>query len=147
MATEVLNRQKLARIDKRRVQRLADATLAALDKNGWNLTVAFVDDRSIRELNRRFRGKDRATDVLSFTSEVDGESASVVRLTGKHLGDIVISAETARKQAREASHSLAREIDELAIHGVLHLCGYDHESDDGEMNRLELRLRRELLSK
>ncbi len=62
-----------------------------------------------------------------------------------YLGDIVISTDTALRQAEDAGHSLERELDELIIHGALHLCGYDHETDNGEMNRLELRLRRKLL--
>ena len=102
-----------------------------------SLTVAFVRDRRIRELNRDFRGKDRATDVLSFPAG-DGFGADF-------LGDIVISTDAAARQAKEAGHSLDREVDELVIHGVLHLCGYDHETDRGEMNRLELKLRRKLL--
>lgn len=147
MAIEVVNRQRLARIDARRVARLADATLGAVGRDGANLTVAFVRDRVIRELNGKFMGSDRATDVLSFPAEDERESASGVHFIGvsEHVGDIVVSTDTARRQANDAGHSFAREVDELVIHGVLHLCGYDHETDRGQMNRLELKLRRKLL--
>lgn len=149
MAIEVVNRQRLARIDARRVARLADVTLGAIGRDGANLTVAFVRDRVMRELNSKFRGNDRATDVLSFPAEDERESASGVHFIGsslsEHVGDIVVSTDTALRQANDAGHSFAREVDELVIHGVLHLCGYDHETDRGQMNRLELKLRMKLL--
>ena len=149
MAIEVVNRQRLARIDARRVARLADATLAEIGRDGVSLAVAFVRDPVIRELNNKFRGNDRATDVLSFPAEGARESAGGVRFVGssasEHVGDIVVSTDTALRQANEAGHSLAHEVDELVIHGVLHLSGYDHETDGGRMNRLELKLRRKLL--
>ncbi len=149
MAIEVVNRQRLARIDARRVARLADATLGVMGRDRANLTVAFVRDRVIRELNGKFRGSDRATDVLSFPAEDERKNASGVHFMGsgvsEHVGDIVVSTDTALRQANDAGHSFAREVDELVIHGVLHLCGYDHETDRGQMNRLELKLRRKLL--
>jgi probable rRNA maturation factor len=149
VAIEVVNRQRLARIDARRVARLADATLGVMGRDRANLTVAFVRDRVIRELNGKFRGSDRATDVLSFPAEDERKNASGVHFMGsgvsEHVGDIVVSTDTALRQANDAGHSFAREVDELVIHGVLHLCGYDHETDRGQMNRLELKLRRKLL--
>lgn len=149
MATEVVNRQRLARIDSRRVSSLAEATLATVARQNSDLTVAFVRDRVMRELNKKFRGSDRTTDVLSFPTEYHKRSAGddrfFVPVGSKHLGDIVISTDTAFRQANDAGHSFAREVDELVIHGVLHLCGYDHETDLGEMNRLELKLRKKLL--
>ncbi len=149
MAIEVVNRQRLARIDARRVAKLADAALDAIEREGANLTVAFVRDRVLRELNSKFRGSDRATDVLSFPAENERESARGVHFMGRsaseHVGDIVVSTDTALRQANDAGHSFAQEVDELVIHGVLHLCGYDHETDRGQMNRLELKLRKKLL--
>ena len=149
MAIEVVNRQRLARIDARRVASLVDTTLGAVGRAGANLTVAFVRDRVIRDLNRKFRGNDRVTDVLSFPAEDERGHASEVSIFGSgvsaFLGDIVVSTDTALKQADYAGHSFEREVNELVIHGVLHLCGYDHETDRGQMNRLELRLRRKLL--
>jgi probable rRNA maturation factor len=97
------------------------------------------DDR-IRELNRHWRGRDAATDVLSFP---DGDPLPD---GGRLLGEIVISVDTARRQAVTQGHDERRELVELALHGTLHLLGYDHENDEGDMNRLELKLRRELLS-
>lgn len=144
MAIEVINRQRLSRIDSQRIADLAAAILRATGRPLAELTIGFVSDRAIRKMNKQFRGYDRATDVLSFPSTNSSETLADIPFN-EFLGDIVISAETASRQAHEAGHSVEREIDELVIHGVLHLCGYDHESDHGEMNRLELRLRRKLL--
>ena len=117
----------------------------ALDRADAGLTLAFVRDEVIRSLNRKFRGKDSATDVLSFPSF--DERAEDPAAEGGYLGDVVISTDTAVRQARESGHSFEREVSELLLHGILHLCGYDHESDKGEMNRLELSLRRKLIGK
>jgi probable rRNA maturation factor len=97
-------------------------------------------DRTIRELNRRYRKIDRATDVLSFP---DGDQLPTGRIL---LGEIVISVEAAGRQGAELGHGERRELCELALHGTLHLLGYDHERDTGEMNETELRLRQELLA-
>jgi probable rRNA maturation factor len=96
------------------------------------MTVAIVSDARVRALNRKFRKKDKTTDVLSFPAEEPG-----------YLGDVVISSGVAARQARAARHSLATELRVLALHGLLHLLGYDHERDDGQMARLERRLRRQ----
>jgi probable rRNA maturation factor len=95
------------------------------------VTVAIVPDARVRALNRRYRRHNYATDVLSFPSEEKG-----------YLGDVVIAAGVARRQAAAARHSLQTELRVLALHGLLHLLGYDHERDDGRMARLERRLRR-----
>jgi probable rRNA maturation factor len=96
-----------------------------------DVTIALVSDRRMRALNRQFRGKDYATDVLSFPSDERG-----------FLGDIVIALGVARRQAREAGHTAQTELRVLSLHGLLHLLGYDHEFDDGKMARVEARLRR-----
>lgn len=93
----------------------------------------FCGDRAMRTLNRRYRGMDAPTDVLAFPAETVGL-----------LGDIVISIPCASRQARRRGEPPAREIDRLLLHGFLHLSGYDHETDDGEMNALEKNLRRKL---
>jgi probable rRNA maturation factor len=144
VAIEVVNRQRLARIDSKRVATLAGATLAAVGKSGLSLTIAFVRDHMIRDLNRKFRTSDRATDVLSFPR---GNEDEVFKNGGgvDYLGDVVVSTDTALRQANDAGLSFEREVEELVMHGVLHLCGYDHDNDRGEMNRLELKLRRKLL--
>ena len=146
MAIEVVNRQRRIRVDRRQVARLASNALAALDRGDESVTVAFVRDQAIRSLNHKFREDDRVTDVLSFPAFAERARDSRAE-TDESLGDVVISTDTALRQAREAGHSFEREVSELLIHGVLHLCGYDHESDSGEMNRLELKLRRKLLDK
>jgi probable rRNA maturation factor len=94
------------------------------------VTVAVVSDARVRSLNRRYRGTDTPTDVLSFPAGEQGE-----------LGDVVIAAGVAGRQARSAGHPIAVELRVLALHGLLHLLGYDHERDDGRMARLERRLR------
>ena len=148
MAIEVVNRQRLARIDAHRIADLADATLGAVGRAGTSLSVVLVRDRTMRDLNRRYRNQDRPTDVLSFAANDRLASADQAGFVGDltFLGDVVVSVDTARQQAKEAGHSFGRELDELVMHGALHLCGYDHETDNGEMNRLELRLRRRLLT-
>ena len=114
--------------------------LDRLGAHGAEVHLVLTDDRTLRELNRRFRGIDVATDVLSFP---DGD-----RLPSgdPFLGEIIISVDLARRQAEELGHDEIRELCELALHGALHLLGYDHERDGGEMNRIELGLRRELVS-
>ncbi len=100
------------------------------------VTLVISGDRRIRSLNRTWRGVDTATDVLSFPA---GDGPAPVR----HLGDLVISRDTAARQARTEGHSLATELRVLALHGLLHLLGYDHERDSGRMARIERRLRRQ----
>ena len=100
------------------------------------VSIALVSDAEIQRLNRTFRRVNHATDVLSFPAS-DHRSPA----TG-HLGDIVIARGVARRQAREAGHSELIEWRVLALHGLLHLLGYDHESDNGQMQRVERKLRR-----
>jgi len=95
------------------------------------VTVALVSDSRVRALNREYRRKDESTDVLSFPSDEPG-----------YLGDIVVALGVATRQARGLGLPLATELRVLALHGLLHLLGYDHERDDGRMARLERRLRR-----
>ena len=95
------------------------------------ITVAIVSDARMRALNWKFRRKNKATDVLSFPAAEHG-----------HFGDVVIASGVAARQARQAGHPLGTELRVLALHGLLHLLGYDHEDDDGRMARLERRLRR-----
>lgn len=103
------------------------------------LAIALVDDATMRRLNRRFAGKNRVTDVLSFPSDASpGRPARGAR----HLGDIAIATGVARRQATEAGHSYGNELRVLALHGLLHLLGFDHERDGGKMARVEARLRR-----
>jgi len=106
------------------------------------VSVALVSDAAVRRLNRRYRRQDAATDVLSFPAVTDGHADSVGASPPVFLGDIVIARGVARRQARLARHSEDTELRILALHGLLHLLGYDHHKDDGEMAKLEQRLRR-----
>jgi len=102
------------------------------------VNVSFVSEKKMCELNQTFRGKNSATDVLSFpfaAEEFEGK---------KFMGDIVISTEQAQNQALANNLPFEREVRQLILHGVLHLCGYDHETDNGEMNSLELKFRDKL---
>jgi probable rRNA maturation factor len=95
------------------------------------VTIALISDGRMRTLNRAYRGKDYATDVLSFPVEDE-----------TFLGDIAIATGVAQRQADEAGHPVGTELKVLALHGLLHLLGYNHERDDGEMERAEARLRK-----
>jgi probable rRNA maturation factor len=127
------NRQRRVSVDEddlsaflvhlRRVLRLPPESFSAV----------LVSDRRIRELNRRYRKRSAATDVLSFPLRENG-----------YLGEVVISASTARRQARRYRHRVEEEVKLLLLHGVLHLLGYDHETDRGQMARREHTLRRRL---
>ncbi len=111
-----------------------------LEVGAGDLALRVVDSEVMRRLNHRFRSLDRPTDVLSFpagrTLEPGGR---------RHLGDVAICLDVARRQAARRRHGLERELALLALHGLLHVLGYDHETDDGAMERLERRLRRETL--
>ena len=117
-----------------RLRRLLEGAAQALGVSG-EVALVLTRDPAVRALNARYRGKDKPTDVLSFP----GPGGTV------GLGDIVVSVDTAERNARRFGRSLQRELDVLALHGFLHVLGYDHETDDGTMDRLERRLRRKLL--
>ncbi len=132
-----------------------------LAPNAGGLSIRFVSDREMRRISREFRGKDTTTDVLSFVGDfapipsngsgtdegdepvafaqpvVDGPEPDA----GPYLGDIVISVPTARRQAEQRGHAVERELKILLLHGLLHCLGYDHETDDGTMERVEAELR------
>jgi len=117
------------------------------------VSVAVIPDARVRALNRAYRHKDYATDVLSFPADADAwppgaangsvqAGPGLGRRSVPHLGDIVIARGVARRQAKAAGHAEASELRVLALHGLLHLLGYDHEQDNGEMARAERRLRK-----
>ena len=135
------------RWDRRPAQPAAEALrevisgcLGRLGSENAEVHLLLTGDQTMRELNQRFRDIDRATDVLSFP---DGDELPSGRTL---VGEIVISLDSARHQAEALGHGEVRELCELALHGTLHLLGYDHDRDHGEMNEIELKLRRELLS-
>ena len=132
----LLNRQRRRRVSAPRLTRVLTGAAAALGVDG-ELALVLAGDRLLHRLNRDYRGKDRPTDVLSFAG-ADGEGG---------LGDVVISVETAARNARGLGRTLGQELDVLALHGFLHVLGHDHETDDGAMERLERRLRLRLLGR
>lgn len=133
---EVVNRQRRKKLGIANRRELALRILKVIGKPDASVTIAFVSNAKMRELNHRFRGVNKTTDVLSFPFSNDADSPN--------LGDIAISVDRAEVQASENGLTFNEEVDQLILHGLLHLCGYDHETDDGEMNRMELRLRRKL---
>ena len=142
---EVLNRQRQRAIHRAQVAHLARAVLDLIGQPDAAATITFIRDQAMRRLNRDYRGIDEPTDVLSFAYHENGGQAADEHGV-YHLGDVVISVETAAAYARQLGLTFDHEIQTLVIHGVLHLAGYDHETDHGEMRRLERRLRRELIA-
>ncbi len=137
---EVVNRQRKVRVDRERWQAFAARAVGVLPEEVKGVTIAFVSDRAMRELNRMWRHKSETTDVLSFPAEQD----QFEKAQETSLGDVVISLEQAARQAKQNGLTLNEEIAQLILHGLIHLCGYDHATDQGQMNRLELKLRRKL---
>ena len=127
------NRQRGVAVDTDQLDAFQQRLSRAAGVAPASFSVALVSDLRIAALNRRYRGLARPTDVLAFAAEGNG-----------YLGDVVISAPTARRQARRYRHSLEEEIELLMLHGLLHLMGYNHETDHGRMNRRERALRRRL---
>lgn len=118
------------RLTRRDVSAFARKVLLASGEDIGEVSIAFVDDATMRNLNRKFRGKNKTTDVLTFPGEDSCE--------------IVISVDRARAQAQKEKHSVATELRYLLVHGILHGLGYDHETDNGEMNDLEVAVRQKV---
>jgi probable rRNA maturation factor len=154
LAVVGVNRQRRRRVDVARLTAVLRGAADALSVKG-EVALVLAGDRAVRKLNHRYRGKDRPTDVLSFPGPChehvggaaparrDECAACVGQVPG--LGDIVISVDTAAANAKRFGRTLPQELDVLALHGFLHVLGYDHETDDGTMDRLERRLRKRLL--
>ncbi|HEY6843204.1 MAG TPA: rRNA maturation RNase YbeY [Thermoanaerobaculia bacterium] len=115
------------RLSRREVAAFVRKALLASGEDIGEISIAFVDDPTMRNLNRKFRGKNKTTDVLTFP--------------GENSCEIVISVDQARVQAQNEKHSLTTELRYLLVHGILHGLGYDHETDNGEMNELEIAVR------
>ena len=140
MAATIVNLQRKVSLDSTIFTDFSNSLAEVVDEvNDKEFSVAFISDRRMKELNSFFRGRDLTTDVLSFPHEPDEFDTDT-----SNLGDIVISVEQAARQAEENGFTLENEIKQLILHGLLHLCGYDHETDNGEMNSRELRLRDKL---
>ena len=136
---EIINRQRQRKINAKQWREFGEQALRAIGTDR-DATIVFVNDEAIKKLNSKFRGRDHVTDVLSFPG--DAEVFEVDQQ--KHLGEVVISVPRAAAQARGNGLSFSGEVKQLILHGLLHLSGYDHETDKGEMNRLELKLRKRL---
>ena len=136
---EIVNRQRRRKINAKQWREFGEEALRAIGTERES-TIVFVGDEAIKKLNHQFRGKNYATDVLSFPSEAEAFEGD----QQKHLGEVVISVQRAAAQARRNGLSFSNEVKQLILHGLLHLSGYDHETDKGEMNRLELKLRKQL---
>jgi probable rRNA maturation factor len=135
----ILNRQSRIRVATRPLKDFLRDVKRALRLGGRDVTVCLVSDAEMARMNRRFRGKPKPTDVLSFPACSNG-----ARRSAAYLGDIAIAPGMARRNARRFGRTLREELRILVLHGVLHLAGYDHEADRGEMDRLEQRLRARL---
>ena len=137
---EVVNLQRKVKIDTDEIRAFTQSLILKVREIGErSFSIAFISDSRMKQLNQLFRDKDVTSDVLSFPHEPDEFDPDK-----SNLGDIVISAEQAERQAKENGLSLETEVKQLILHGVLHLCGYDHETDTGEMNARELKLREQV---
>ncbi|MDE2180378.1 MAG: rRNA maturation RNase YbeY [candidate division NC10 bacterium] len=132
---QVINRQRKIRLDTRFLKKVGETTLVTAGVNEAECGLLLVGDRAMTRLNRQYRGKATSTDVLSFPMR----EGSFALLSPQLLGDVVISAETADRQARAAGRALRDELTALLIHGILHLLGYDHQTpaEARRMKRLE----------
>ncbi|HEX5715906.1 MAG TPA: rRNA maturation RNase YbeY [Thermoanaerobaculia bacterium] len=134
----LLNPNRYPEAGARRLRPWLERLTASLVEGPASLGVRFASDREVHRMNRDYRGKDKPTDVLSFP----GGPVEATLDGSRHLGDVLISVPTARRQAEDRGHPAERELKVLLLHGLLHCLGYDHETDQGEMERLERRLRR-----
>ncbi|MBS1810209.1 MAG: rRNA maturation RNase YbeY [Acidobacteria bacterium] len=142
---EIINKQRRYKLARKQIVNLSHAVLNRTHQAPYSATITFIRDREMQALNRTYRNLDKPTDVLAFAYR-EGMSDNEPDHNPNFLGDVIISVETADRYANEQGIEFATEINWLVIHGLLHLAGYDHETDNGEMRRLERRLRKELLS-
>lgn len=159
----ILNRQRVVLVQRQPLEKFLHRIQDQLGLHDSEVAVCLVGDREMARLNEKYRGKKGPTDVLSFPAKPHRRIARGPRLSRKksgggqrgagvrrgdlrkehaYLGDIAIAPETARRYAKKDGRSLASELRVLILHGVLHLLGYDHETDTGQMDRLEQKLRR-----
>jgi probable rRNA maturation factor len=142
------SRQQQVRVGIRASEEFLRHVMREMRLGRNSVSLRFVTDREMAQLNQTFRKEKGTTDVLSFPSEERSRPVSVTtrakELRGEFLGDIAISLAAARRNARSLGRNLSEEVHVLILHGVLHLLGYDHEADRGEMDRVEGRLRRRL---
>jgi probable rRNA maturation factor len=135
----IVNRQRRVPVAIHPLQQFCERVQRELGFAPESVTIELVSDENMARLNEKFRNKQGATDVLSFPANGSRPSKGA-----EYAGDIAISPETARRNARRFSRSLPVEMRILILHGMIHLAGFDHETDHGEMDRLERRLRKRL---
>lgn len=141
----ILNRQRRIPIALAPLEVFARRVASTLRVGRESFSVCLVSDAEMARMNRRFRATRGPTDVLSFPTNGVGRALALGSgARSEFLGDIAISPQSARRNAQRDGRALSRELQILILHGVLHLMGYDHEADEGEMERLELRLRQRL---
>lgn len=149
----VINQQKRVRVKIRSLDEFLRRAAALLRLPVDSVTICLVSDAKMAAWNRAYRGKNKPTDVLSFPATCNGQNGSGkllrqhqrIRVADEqYLGDIAIAPAVAQRNARADDHSLQHELQILMLHGLLHLMGYDHETDDGTMERIEMRLRKKL---
>lgn len=143
----MINRQRSVRVPLASLKKFLRRATARLGLRGDCVAVCFVTEREIARWNRVYRRKNRSTDVLSFPATangVRGKAAHSAANGAGYLGDIAIAPAVARRDAKICGRTLDGELRILTLHGLLHLMGYDHETDSGQMERREQRLRREL---
>jgi probable rRNA maturation factor len=145
----IVNRQRAVRLARRPLELFLRRVKNELGFGEAGVTVCLVSDAEIARMNETFRKKKGPTDVLSFPSAARRRPVRLRRgsgaaITGEYLGDIAISPASARRYARKNGRKLPNELQVLILHGVLHLLGYDHEKDHGEMERMERKLRKRL---
>ena len=145
----ILNQQREVRVARRPLESFLRRVKRELCLSQSDVTVCLVSDKSMARLNQNFRNEKGPTDVLSFPALVRKKPVQLRRKSNaknsakdKYLGDIAISPSTARRYAKNNGRHLASELRVLILHGVLHLLGYDHETDRGEMDKIEQRLRK-----
>ncbi len=142
MPVQILKRRRGSTPKVSELRKRITFILDAVGASGAELSVAFIGDDEMKRLNQSYRGVDRPTDVLAF-SQPEGEFGSVAP---EMLGDVVISIDTASRQARRAGHTLEKELDMLLTHGILHLVGYDHEKGAKEARKMRALERKILLT-
>jgi probable rRNA maturation factor len=143
----IVNRQRAERLARPPLESFLRRVKSELGLQEAGLTVCLVSDTEIARMNEKFRKKMGPTDVLSFPAVVRRRPVRLLRdssraKAGEYLGDIAISPSTARRYAKKNGRTLSSELQVLILHGVLHLLGYDHETDHGQMDKIEQKLRK-----
>lgn len=140
----IRNRQRAVGVSPAQLGRFLARVQRTLRLPKDSVAVCLIEDREIARMNQKYRGKRGSTDVLSFPVNGDLQAGRNGKGRGAFLGDIAISPATARRNARDCGRPVSDELRILILHGVLHLLGYDHETDSGQMERYEARLRSKL---